>query len=139
MVVIRTAKAKPRKKTFDNAWILEFFDGAPSLFTKRMFGGLAIYLFGRMMIVLVEPTKTGRWQWHGVLVCTDHAKQPAIISEFPELAPHDILKKWLFLDSRHENFEPALERLAAAIARDDRRFGIVPGPGKGRRQSGRNR
>ena len=46
-------------KTFDNAWILHALEEQASCFTKRMFGGLAIYLFGRMMMVLVEPTKTG--------------------------------------------------------------------------------
>jgi hypothetical protein len=94
-----------------------------------MFGGLVAYLFGRQMLVLVEPTKTGRWQWHGVLICTEHAQQPAILQEFPHLAPHEILKKWLYIDSRHEAFEPTMERVAAAVARNDQRFGIHPRSG----------
>jgi hypothetical protein len=126
-------------KTFDNEWIVRAFDDHPSFFTKRMFGGLAVYLFGRQMMVLVEPTKTGRWKWHGVLICTEHAHQPSIVKEFPPLAPHDVLKKWLYLDSSHGNFEPTMERVANAIARDDPRFGIQPGPGKGRAQSRRRR
>ncbi len=113
-------------KTFDNAWILQAFEDHASFFTKPMFGGLAAYLFGRMMMVLVEPTRTGRWNWHGVLICTERAHQPAILREFPQLAPHDVLKKWLFIDSRHDDFEPTMERVAQAIARDDRRFGIRP-------------
>jgi len=113
-------------RTFDNEWILEAFEGHPSFFTKRMFGGLAVYLFGRQMMVLVEPTKTGRWKWHGVLICTDYAHHAAIVQEFPQFGPHDILKKWLYIDSRHEEFEPAMEGVAKAIARNDRRFGIQP-------------
>ncbi len=113
-------------KTFDNAWILQAFEDHASFFTKPMFGGLAAYLFGRMMIVLVEPARTGRWNWHGVLICTERVHQPAILREFPQLAPHDVLKKWLFIDSRHDDFEPIMERVAQAIARDDRRFGIRP-------------
>jgi hypothetical protein len=113
-------------KTFDNQWIFQAFEDHPSFFTKRMFSGLAVYLFGRQMMVLMEPAKTGRWKWHGVLICTEYAHQPAIIDEFPQLAPHDILKKWLYLDSRHEDFEPVMERVAQAIARDDPRFGILP-------------
>ena len=115
-------------KTFDNEWIVRPFEDHPSFFTKRMFGGLAVYLFGRQMMVLVEPTKTGRWKWHGILICTDHAHHRAIIADFPQLAPHDVLKKWLYIDSRHADFERTLERLAAAIARDDPRFGIHPRP-----------
>jgi hypothetical protein len=113
-------------RTFDNEWIFESFRGHRSFFAKRMFGGPAVYLFGRQMMVLVEPTKTGRWKWHGVLVCTEHAHHPAIIEDYPQLAPHAILKKWLYIDSRHKDFEPTMERVAAAIARDDRRFGIHP-------------
>jgi hypothetical protein len=128
--VIRPAKGKPRKKAFDNEWIFQAFEDHASFFTKRMFGGLAVYLFGRMMMILVEPTKTGRWKWHGVLLCTDHGRQAAILAEFPQLTPHDILKKWLYLDSRAEDFEPVMERVAQAIARDDRRFGILPHPRK---------
>ncbi len=113
-------------KTFDNEWILQSFEDQPSFFTKRMFGGLAVYLFGRQMMVLVEPTRSGRWNWHGVLICTERANQPAIIEEVPQLEPHEILKKWLYIDSRHEDFEPAMERVAEAIARNDHRFGIHP-------------
>jgi hypothetical protein len=113
-------------RTFDNEWILRVFEDHPSFFTKRMFGGLAVYLFGRQMMVLVEPTKTGRWNWHGVLICTEYAHHAAIIRSFPRLSPHNVLKKWLYIDSRHDDFEPTMERVAEAMARDDRRFGIQP-------------
>ena len=117
-------------KRFEHEWILESLVEHRTFFTKRMFGGLAVYLFGRQMLVLVEPTKTGRWKWHGVLICTEYAHQPAIIEEFRQLAPHDVLKKWLYIDSRHEDFELTMERLAEAIARNDPRFGIHPHPRK---------
>jgi hypothetical protein len=113
-------------RSFDNEWILELFDHHRSFFTKRMFGGLAAYLFERLMLVLVEPTKTGRWTWHGVLVCTDHEHQPSIRAEFPALAPHDILRKWLFLDSTHPDFESTMEAVVRRMASNDPRFGIVP-------------
>ena len=119
-------------RTFDNEWILQVFEDHSTFLTKRMFGGLAVYLFDRQMMVLVEPTRTGRWKWHGVLLCSDHARQPAIIEAFPQLVPHDILKKWLYIDSRHEDFEATMERVARAIARNDQRFGIHPHPGKKR-------
>lgn len=121
-------------KTFDNEWIFQVFEDQPSFFTKRMFGGLAAYLFGRMMMILVEPTSTGRWKWHGVLICTEHASQSAILEEFPEFAPHAILKKWLYIDSRHDRFEAVMERVASAMTRNDRRFGIQPRPAKARDQ-----
>ena len=113
-------------RTFDNEWILEAFTGRPTFFTKRMFGGLAAYLHERQMLVLVEPTKTGRWKWHGVLVCTSHADQASICADFPALRPHAVLRKWLYIDSMHEDFESTIQAVATRMARNDRRFGIVP-------------
>jgi hypothetical protein len=113
-------------KTFDNEWILDAFAGRSSFFTKRMFGGLAAYLHERQMLVLVEPTKTGRWKWHGVLVCTGHEHHASIRADFPALTPHAVLRKWLFIDTAHEEFESTIEAVARRMARDDRRFGIVP-------------
>jgi len=119
-------------KTFDNEWILQAFEDHPSFFSKRMFGGLAVYLFGRQMMVLVEPTRTGRWKWHGVLICTERVHHRAIFDEFPQLVPHSILKKWLYIDSRHAEFEATMERVSRALARGDARFGIDPRPKKER-------
>ena len=117
-------------RSFDQEWMLEAFDDHPTFFTRRMFGGLAVYLFERQMLLLVEPTKSGRWHWHGVLVCTDHENQPSIRAEFPALAPHEILRKWLFLDSTHDEFDSTMKAVAEHMARNDPRFGIVPQPGK---------
>ena len=78
------------------------------------------------MLLLVEPTKTGRWKWHGVLVCTDHEHQASIRADFPALVPHDVLRKWLYIDSTHREFESTMEAVATRMARNDRRFGVVP-------------
>ena len=91
-----------------------------------MFGGLAAYLFERQMLLLVEPTKSGRWKWHGVLICTDYSHHASIQKEFPALTPHNTLKKWLYLDSASEEFESTMQAVANRIAANDPRFGIQP-------------
>jgi hypothetical protein len=113
-------------KSFDNEWILDAFEGRPSFFTKRMFGGLAAYLHERQMLMIAEPTKTGRWKWHGVLVCTNFEHHASICADFPALAPHSALRKWLYIDSRHEDFESTIEAVAMRMVRNDPRFGITP-------------
>ena len=120
---------------FDNEWIFEAFEGHSTFVTKRMFGGLAAYLHERLMMILVEPTKSGRWHWHGVLIGTDLERQPAIVKEFPALGPHGVLKKWLYIDSTHEDFESTMERVARAVARNDPRFGVSPAVKKKRRRT----
>jgi hypothetical protein len=114
-------------KAFEHEWIFEPFANHRTFFTKRMFGGLAAYVFERQMLVLAEPTRSGRWKWHGVLVCTDHAHHASIRAEFPALAPHAFLRKWLFIESVHDDFESTMEAVARRVARNDPRFGIVPG------------
>jgi hypothetical protein len=66
------------------------------------------------------------WDWmgfrnSGLLL---YSGEDDTYEEFPQLAPHDFLKKWLYIDSRDEDFEPTMERVAEAMARDDQRFGI---------------
>ena len=112
-------------KPFDNEWILDAFAGHSTFFTKRMFGGLAAYLHERQMLVLVEPTRTGRWKWHGVLVCTAHEHHASITADFPALCPHAALRKWLYIDSAHDDFESTMEAVARRMARNDRRFGVM--------------
>ena len=73
-----------------------------------------------------EPTKTGRWTWHGVLVCTGFEHHASIGADFPALAPHDVLRKWMYIDSTHRRFESTMEAVARCMARNDLRFGIVP-------------
>jgi hypothetical protein len=124
-------------KTFDNEWVFESLEGRQTFFTKRMFGGLAAYLHERQMLVLVEPTKTGRWKWHGVLICTDHERQASIRADFPALVPHAILRKWLYIDSSHDAFETTMEGVANRMAVNDQRFGVVPGQRKGKRRKHR--
>jgi hypothetical protein len=124
-------------KTFEHEWVVEPFAGHPTFFTKRMFGGLAAYLFERQMLVLVEPTKSGRWKWHGVLVCTSHEHHASLRAEFPALTPHRVLGKWLFVDSSHEDFESTMEGVAKRMARNDPRFGVTPkGPRRRKRSKG---
>ena len=113
-------------KTFKQEWIFDAFADHTTFFTKSMFGGLAVFLFERKMLCLVEPTKSGRWAWNGVLVCTDYKHHASLQGEFPALATHSVLKKWLFVDATHEDFETTMDAVAKRIAGNDRRFGILP-------------
>jgi hypothetical protein len=113
-------------KKFEHEWILDAFVEHPTFFTKSMFGGLAAYLFERQMLLLVEPTKSGRWNWHGVFVCTAYRHHASIQAELPALMPHEVLGKWLFIDSTHEDFESTMEAVAKRVASNDLRFGILP-------------
>ncbi len=86
------------------------------------------------MLVLVEPTKSGRRNWRGVLVCAGHERHASIQAEFSALMPHQVLRKWLFIDSIHEDFESTMDAVAKKIAMNDQRFGILAKSPKTRRR-----
>ena len=63
----------------------------------------------------------------GVLVPTEREHQPSLITEFPALAPHPVLPKWLYLPEASLTFEADAARLIALIRRLDPRIGVIPG------------
>lgn len=91
-----------------------------------MFGAKAAYLGGRLMLCFCA----GDEPWRGVLVCTERSHHPALQDEFPELAPHPVLAKWLYLPEAADRFERAAAQLVALARRRDPRLGVIPGAGK---------
>ena len=59
--------------------------------------------------------------------------QAALQADFPELTPHPILPKWLYLAESADSFERSAARLVALARRRDPRIGVVPRPKKPRR------
>jgi hypothetical protein len=70
--------------------------------------------------------------WQGVLVCTFHEHHASLRAEFPALAPHPVLGKWLYLPETCDTFEPDARRLVQLIRTRDPRLGIPPSPKKKR-------
>jgi hypothetical protein len=49
-----------------------------------------------------------------------------LVEEFPELKPHPVLPKWLYLPDASDTFERVAERLVALAKRRDPRIGVLP-------------
>ena len=72
--------------------------------------------------------------WNGVMVCTSHERQAALMADIPSLNPHPELGKWLYLPQTDEAFEAIAAQLVdLALARDPR-LGVVPKPKARRRK-----
>jgi hypothetical protein len=104
-------------------WIVDPLRDNPSYLDKPMFGGRAVHFDGRFVLYLSWKDEP----WRGVLVPTEWEHQPALIAEFPALAPHPILPKWLYLSEASPSFEADAARLVALIRRLDPRIGVLPG------------
>jgi hypothetical protein len=126
------ARAKP---VHPYQWLWEPLETEPSFVLRSMFGAKAVYLDGKLMLCFCASEEP----WHGLLVCTDRSRQISLQADFPELTPHAILPKWLYLPESADNFERTGVRLVALARRRDPRFGVAPNPRKVRRPKAKAR
>ena len=126
----RAASARPRaaKPEHPLQWLAEPLLDEPTFVLKTWFGGRTIMLHGLHMLFLTTQGEP----WQGVLVCTFHEHQPSLLAEFPSLAQHPVLKKWLYLPERADTFERDARRLVQLVRVRDPRLGIPPSAKKKR-------
>ncbi len=113
----------PPKPPHPLLWLVDALRDDPSYLDKPMFGGRAVHYGGRFVLYLSLQEEP----WRGVLGPPEREHQPSLIAEFPSLAPHPVLSKWLYLPERAETFEADAARLVALIRRLDPRIGVLPG------------
>ncbi len=114
------------RTTHPYAWLWEPLEGEASFVLRSMFGGKAVYVEGRCQFICFAKQEP----WRGVLVCTDHQNQASLIAEFPSLAPHPVVPKWLYLPEAADDFESAAQRLVRLVGRRDARLGVESSPKK---------
>jgi hypothetical protein len=114
-------------------WLWEPLAAEPGFVLRTMFGAKAVYLDGKLMCCFCA----GEEPWRGMLVSTDRSRHAGLQAEFPELTPHPILPKWLYLPETADRFEQAAARLVTLARQRDPRIGVVP-PAKPRRPKGRD-
>lgn len=116
-------------KVHRHAWLWEPLETDATYVRRAMFGAQAVYLEGLMMLCFCA----GEEPWRGVLVCTSREHHAALRADFPVLAPHSILPKWLYLPESADTFERDAAALVALARRRDPRIGIAPQTRKRRR------
>ncbi|WP_309397362.1 hypothetical protein [Cerasicoccus maritimus] len=114
----------PKPHPYD--WLIEPIAEDPSFVRKPMFGAVGCYLRGKMVCVLAAREKP----WRGLLITVEQSEQRSILSDYPQLTPHEVLPKWLYLPEEHDDFEPVAEAVIEAIRQGDPRFGVIPPPRK---------
>lgn len=127
-------KRATKKKVFKHAWVYEPLEEFEDFFTKRMFGGLAIYVHGKMTMMLAEDPGNREYRgevysfdiWNGVLFPTYYELQEDILKQYPQLVQHPILKKWLYLPESDQSFDSTVAEIVENIVENDQRFGIYP-------------
>lgn len=113
-------------------WLWAPLEDDPTFVLRPMFSGKAVYLDGRLTLYFTAREEP----WRGLLVCTERVHHASLLAEFPELAPHPILPKWLYLPETANRFESTGEQLVARARRHDPRLGIETPPRKKRLRRG---
>jgi hypothetical protein len=104
------------------AWLWEPLEADPTFVLRVMFGTKVVYLDSKLMLCFSAKAEP----WRGMLVCTDRPHHASLRAEFPRLAPHPVLGKWLYLPEAADDFEPVAEKLVRCARRRDPRLGVAP-------------
>jgi hypothetical protein len=103
-------------------WVVDPIMEEPSYIDRAWFGCRAIYLHGRLMLVLCS----GEEPWNGLLIATEKELHDSIRQDFETLVQHPVLKKWLYLPENSEDFESVSAEIVEAVRIGDQRFGVEP-------------
>ncbi len=122
------------KREFELIWVFEPFERDSTFCTRRMFGALAAYLQGRMVMLLAEDPGEKSYRgkkypfdiWNGILLPTFREHHASLNKDFSALKQHPVLGKWLYLPLTEEDFESTVREIGDLIAQGDERFGIEP-------------
>ncbi len=114
----------------DYAWLAEALLAQEGALGKRFFGCDAVYIRGRLLLVLSD----GEEPWNGAMFPVERINHEAVLARWGELGEHPILPKWLYLSATHERFELLARELVREIAHGNPLFGVTPEPKKGRKR-----
>lgn len=132
---------------FSQLWLFEDLFEHLEFAYKRMFGGLAIYYSGLMVAVLMEDPEQKHYKnlkfdypiWNGLLVPTNREHHQSLLNDFPQLVPHPVLGKWLYLPMTDSEYDEVSQLIFQLIRSKDSRLGIVPGLKKSKKNSNRKK
>jgi hypothetical protein len=112
---------KPKiKKKNSLLWLFEPLEDDPRFIQRKLFSFDAAYLDGLLYLAVTD----GKEPWSGLLVCTYREHHNALLSEFPQLKPHTVLGKWLYISQSHPDFESTATTVVALALRRDPKLGV---------------
>lgn len=117
-----TPFSRSRKET-PCEWLIEPLRSRDDFSVRRTFGTWSFYLGEKNVLLYIPPHDA---DGEGILIPTSPEHHASLREDFPELVPHDFLKKWLSLSALEENYETTAEKIVGLILKGDPRVG-VPG------------
>jgi hypothetical protein len=126
--------AARQRKVVPHQFVLEAIDALP-LWTRPMFGCLAVYLEDKIVLILRD--KRDGTADNGVWLATTQEDHESLRREFPNMRSIQVLGKpvtgWQVLPADAPDFEEAALRACELVVAGDPRIGKVPGARRGTR------
>ena len=116
--ILKDGSAEMKPDRFD--WAVEPLTQDPSFIQKPMFGCLAYYFGGRLVLV----TAAQKQPWQGLLVPTFKEFHASLKKEIPALKKHPVLGKWLYLPEAGDDFEENAGKIIRLIRMRHARLGV---------------
>jgi len=111
---------KNKKRTNSLLWLFEPLEEDARYIRQKFFFLDAAYLEGRLYLALVDREEP----WSGLMVCTSREHHASLQADFPQLTPHAVLGKWLYVSQSHPDFESVVPELVMLARKRDRRLGV---------------
>lgn len=127
-------KKKYSLENFSAGHFFEELESKDSFYFKKLFGGLSIYVFGRMVAFLSEHPGDSEWRgkkfkneiWNGCLIPSHRDFHNDLLKLLKGTSIHPVITKWLYLPQSSANFEDSMFKLVELIKMRNELVGIVP-------------
>lgn len=90
---------------------------------KSMFGGFAYYMGEKMVLLIFESDDK---RWNGCMFPVEKEFHVQALNKFPQLSPHKILPKWLYLPLNTEGFDEVVSDIIKQVLRPTGFWGTIP-------------
>ena|ERR1700722_11584654 len=124
-----TEMIQKKRKANPLLWLYEPLEGDDRYLCKRFFSFDGAYLDGQLCLAIVNLAEP----WNGMMACTAREHHASLQKEFPPLAPHKVLGKWLYISQMHPEFESVATGLVELARTRDARLGVETGTRKKRK------
>lgn len=131
---MKTIREKYNISNFNSGHFFEELIDEPTFYDKKFFGGLAIYVHGKMVAHLSEHGGDKTWRgtkykidvWDVCLVPTHREHHKALLKLLKGSMIHPVIEKWLYIPTASKHFEATMFKLIELIQKQNSLIGIEP-------------
>jgi DNA transformation protein and related proteins len=121
-------------ENFSSGHFFEEFQNDETFYFKKFFGGLSIYINGKMVAWLSEHPGDNKYRgkkykfdlWNGCLVPSMYEHHDELKKIFKGSDTHPVIKKWIYLQATSEHFEAFMQKLIELILKKSPLVGVEP-------------